>query len=275
MKKFLCSTVTSLLILGSLSSCSSKTTEAPVVILPDVSTDISPVVVAPTPEIQVEETIEVEEGEQEEEDLEDVELDGMSSATIEYATSSAKIIQLQPHFIVADEESGRAMAIINDFEESDLIDVTIGSLCQIDFVDITYEEGVTGGILHEIGAYFVIPITQGEDKVGAFAEILRAGEENLSDYTTITMDLSDVTNLNVAEKEALLWYVAVEAGENVTVLEGTEFSEGILIKLTNNNSAPLSFEFEKITWFNEEESKTINGSAKAEIETGLFTITTN
>ncbi len=273
MKKFLSTTLSSLLVLSALSSCSSSSTEAPSVTLPDVSTNTNTTTTVAPAVVQEPEEADVEETEAEEE--EDIELDGMSSATIEYTTSSAKVIQVEPYFIVADEESGRAMAIVNGFEEEELLEVTVGSLCDIDYVDIVHAEGEEGGILHEIGAHFVIPITQGEDKVGAFMDVIRAGEGALSDYTTISVDLNDVSNLNVAEKEALLWYIVTEAGENTTVMESSEFTEGVLFKLSNNNSEPLAFDFEKVTWHSAEESTTISGSANAEIETGLFTIQTN
>lgn len=277
MRKFLSTALTSLLVLGTLSSCSSSTKEAPVVVLPDVSSNTSTTPVTPAPVVPVEENTTEEETETEEEmeDTDETELVGVSSATIDYSTTSAKIIQVSPHLIIADDETDRAMAIINEFEGDELMEITVGALCEISYVDITYPDGGEGGILHEIGAYFIIPITQGEDKVGAFMDVIRAGEESLSDYSTIAVDLSDVSNLNVAEKEALLWSIATEAGENTTVIEASEFTEGVLFKLSNNNSQPLAFDFEKITWHSAEESTALSGSANAEIETGLFSIVTN
>lgn len=293
MKRFLSTSLSSLLLLGALSSCSSSSTEAPSVSLPDVSTSTN--VVTPTPEVVVPEVSDGEEelDEGEEGDEDEIELDATSSATIDYDISSAKVIQLAPNFVVADEVTGKSYAIINEFDEGELIEVTLGAICEISYVDITYDEGRgPESSLHEIGAHYVVPITQGEDKVGAFMSVIDEGDTDLSQYTYIAVDLSQVSNLHAGEKEALLWNVSMEAGEAVTVFEATEddlatedyleevdgkntFTDGVLIKLSNNNSQPLSFEFEKVTWLGEEQTSTINGIAQAEIETGLFHITTN
>lgn len=291
MKKLLCTSLSSLLVLGTLSSCSSKSSEAPSVTLPDVSTNTT--VVTPVPEVTTPEVITEEEVTMEENSDEELELDATSSATIDYDISSAKVIQMEPYFIVADDATGKAYAIVNEFEEDDLAEVAVGTICEVSFVDIVYEEGQEPDTtLHDISAYFVMPITQGEDKVGAFMSVIHQGEADLSQYANIALDLSQVSNLHAGEKEALLWCVGIEAGENVTVFEATEneleadgyleevdgkntFTDGVLITLFNNNSQPLSFEFEKETWFGDGQTSTVSGIAQAEIETGYFHITTN
>lgn len=281
MKKILSMSLASAFLLSALVGCSSGSkTEAPTVTLPDVTpntTTVTPPVVTETPEVEPEE--------------EEVELDETSSATLDFSTSTAKVIQMTPSLVVADEDTGLAYAVINGFEEGALDAVTVGSICQMGYVFITYGEGSTGNpdsIIPEIAAFMLIPQSQGQDPVGAYMEIIKSNDESLSEHSYLALDLTEASNLTAAEQEALLWNVSVEAGENTTVFFATEetlaeegyleevdgistFVDGKLLKLSGTAADELSFTYEKESWLGTESTSTVTGTATCEIETGLFT----
>lgn len=284
MKKYLNMTLSSLLVLGALSGCSSKSSEQPTVVLPDVSSNTSTTTV--TPAVTVPDTA-VEEPEVEVE--EEIEEDAMASATLDYSTQSAKVIQIAPYLIVADDETNQAYAVINGFEPEALEPLTIGSICQMAYVHITYDNpdstGNPDSLLTEVAAFMLIPAVQGQDLVGAYMDVVKSAEGNLSSYANIALDLEDASNLSESEKEALLWYISTESN-NANVFFGTKdtlssegylsedntFTDGVLLKLTGTQDGELSFTYEAEVWQGEEAVSTTSGSATCEIETGLFTI---
>lgn len=276
MKKLFSMTLTSLLILNTLAGCSESQNDVPTVTLPDVSTSTQEQYVAP--EITPEET-------------EEVEVDETSSATLDYSTSSAKVIQITPHLVVADEETGRAYSIINHMEEDALAVLTVGAICDMGYVFITYGEESSGNpdsLIPEIAAFMVLPSSQSHDLVGAYMDVLKL-DHDLSTYNNVALDLSGITNLSEAEKEALHWSIATELGEDISVFLSTEeslategyleeedgkfvFKNGVLVKLTGAMEEELSFSFEKELWQGAEDTTIITGSATCEIESGIYSI---
>lgn len=306
------STVTMLSLLGACSSNESATTAPAVVVgtAPSIALNPNPPVIAenvtPPVEDTVVDTVEEETSEDVEAEIKDVEaeiedvetesedsvepeeseeedVDVVSSATVNYTSSKQKIIQIEPYLLVADEDTGEAYHLINIMDTSDY---KLGQICETMYVHVFYGPENTGdenSLITETCAMFLAPTSQEADMVGVYQAMME--ETNLSTYDKISMDLSQVTNLSEAEKEAFWWLVTKAVPEGTEVLmqskdELTEsgditdgqFANGLLLSFENSGDAGTAFQLTYDTWESDDTNSSSTMMATPDDE-GVYTLT--
>lgn len=295
MKQFLSFSLMSLSILTFLTGCSSDSgtsSTAPVVVGPAPSIEINPNPPA-IEQTESSDTVDLEENESdlpedaleelpsEDEDGEE-EVDVVSSPTVNYTSSAQKIIQLEPYFLVADQTTGEAYHLINVMDKAGLV---VGQVCDSMYVDIFYGPEHTGDentLIQETCAMFLIPSSQESDITGAYLSLIDM--LSLGNYETISLDLTEATNLSSAEKEALWWLITKAVSTDVPVLLNTKeelaqdgliveegFVNGLYLKLSCEEENEDGFRYTYETWESEEINNISEGSFVFDQETGMFT----
>lgn len=291
-------TATLLSLLGGCSSSDSTSTTPTVVVgtapsiplnpnppaIVDSSSTVIPEVVPSEPEEVVLEDLDeseevTEENEESEEEIheDEEEVDVGSSATISYASSTQKIIQVEPYLLVADESANQAFHLINDMDTSAF---QVGQICETMYVLIYYGPEHTGdenSLITETAAMFLAPVSQEADMVGAYLAVM--ADTNLSHYDVISMDLSQISNLTVAEKEALWWLVTKSVPEGTEVLlkskeqlEEVDFSNGLLLSFQNEDGVDAAFQLTYETWESDDSTSTTTVQATPD-DMGVYTLT--
>lgn len=292
MKQFLSFSLMSLSVLTLLTGCSSDSgasSTAPVVVGPAPTIEINPNPPA-IGQTESSDTVDLEENESDlpEGDLEELpsedgeEVDVVSSPTVTYSSSAQKIIQLEPYFLVADQTTGEAYHLINIMEKEGLV---VGQVCESMYVDIFYGPDHTGDentLIKETCAMFLVPASQESDITGAYLSLIDM--LSLGNYETISLDLTQATNLSSAEKEALWWLITKAVSTDVQVLLNTKeeldqdglivenrFVDGLYLKLSCEEENEDGFRYTYETWESEEINNISEGSFVFEQDTGVFT----